>query len=83
MKFTDMPEDIKKKSLNDLKEEISKAIEELEHEKDLNNSIEKYNKLIQLNKYVENTFKEKAKEISKKTSNFISKISKKKNNNEN
>ena len=78
MKFTDMPEDIKKKSLNDLKEEISKAIEELEHEKDLNNSIEKYNKLIQLNKYVENTFKEKAKEISKKTSNFISKISKKK-----
>ena len=78
-----MPEDIKKKSLNDLKEEISKAIEELEHEKDLNNSIEKYNKLIQLNKYVENTFKEKAKEISKKTSNFISKISKKKNNNEN
>ena len=73
-----MPEDIKKKSLNDLKEEISKAIEELEHEKDLNNSIEKYNKLIQLNKYVENTFKEKAKEISKKTSNFISKISKKK-----
>jgi len=78
MKFTDMPEDIKKKSLNDLKEEISKAIEELEHEKDLNNSIEKYNKLIQLNKYVENTFKEKAKEISKKTSDFISKISKKK-----
>ena len=78
MKFTDMPEDIKKKSLNDLKEEISKAIDELEHEEDLNNSIEKYNKLIQLNKYVENTFKEKAKEISKKTSDFISKISKKK-----
>ena len=77
MKSINIPENIKNKTLEELKIEISEAISELEKEKDLKNSINKYQKLIQLNSFVENKFKEKAKSITSKTSEILSKIQKK------
>ena len=77
MKSTNIPENIKNKTLEELKIEISEAISELEKEKDLKNSINKYQKLIQLNSFVENKFKEKAKSITSKTSEILKKIQKK------
>ena len=77
MKSINIPENIKNKTLEELKIEISEAISELETEKDLKNSINKYQKLIQLNSFVENKFKEKAKSITSKTSEILKKIQKK------
>ena len=77
MKSINIPENIKNKTLEELKVEISKAITELESEEDLKNSINKYQKLIQLNNFIENKFKENAKSITSKTSEILSKIYKK------
>ena len=77
MKSINIPENIKNKTLEELKIEISEAISELEKEKDLKNSINKYQRLIQLNSFVENKFKEKAKSITSKTSEILKKIQKK------
>ncbi len=51
MKSINIPENIKNKTLEELKVEISTAITELESEKDLKNSIIKYQRLIQLNNF--------------------------------
>mgnify|MGYP001438784232 FL=1 len=77
MKSINIPENIKNKTLEELKIEISAAITELESEKDLKNSIIKYQKLIQLNNFIENKFKEKSKSITSKTLKILSKIQKK------
>ena len=77
MKSINIPEDIKNKTLEELKVEISAAITELESEKDLKNSIIKYQRLIQLNNFIENKFKEKSKSITSKTLKILSKIQKK------
>ena len=77
MKSINIPENIKNKTLEELKIEISEAISELEKEKDLKNSINKYQKLIQLNSFIENKFKEKSKSITSKTLKILSKIQKK------
>ena len=66
MKSINIPENIKNKTLEELKVEISAAITELELEKDLKNSIIKYQRLIQLNNFIENKFKEKSKSITSK-----------------
>ena len=77
MKSINIPENIKNKTLEELKIEISEAISELEIEKDLKNSINKYQRLIQLNNFIENKFKEKSKSITSKTLKILSKIQKK------
>ena len=77
MKSINIPENIKNKTLEELKVEISAVITELESENDLKNSINKYQRLIQLNSFVESKFKEKAKSITSKTSEILSKIQKK------
>jgi len=77
MKYINIPENIKNKTLEELKVEISAAITELESEKDLKNSIIKYQRLIQLNNFIENKFKEKSKSITSKTLKILSKIQKK------
>ena len=77
MKSIDIPENIKNKTLEELKVEISAAITELESEKDLKNSIIKYQRLIQLNNFIENKFKETSKSITSKTLKILSKIQKK------
>ena len=77
MKSINIPENIKNKTLEELKVEISTTITELESEKDLKNSIIKYQRLIQLNSFIENKFKEKSKSITSKTLKILSKIQKK------
>ena len=74
MKFTHIPENIKKKTLEELQKEISESINELEKEEDLNNSIDKYQQLMKLNNFIENKFREKAKSITSKTSDILKKI---------
>ena len=61
-----IPADIKNKSIENAQKEVSEIIEILEKEKNLENSIEKYHRLILLNNYIEQKFKDKSKNISKK-----------------
>ena len=60
-----IPADIKNKSIENAQKEVSEIIEILEKEKNLENSLEKYHRLIFLNKYIEQKFKDKSKDISK------------------
>ena len=66
MNFKNIPADIKRKSIEEAQKEASEIIEILEKEENLENSIEKYHRLILLNNYIEQKFKDKSKNISKK-----------------
>ena len=61
-----IPADIKNKSIEEAQKEASEIIEILEKEENLENSIEKYHRLILLNNYIEQKFRDKSKNISKK-----------------
>jgi len=61
-----IPADIKRKSIEEAQKEVSEIIEILEKEENLENSIKKYHRLILLNNYIEQKFKDKSKNISKK-----------------
>ena len=50
MKDKNLPPDISSTSLEDLTEKANQIIKSLENEKDLDNSIETYQKLLKLNK---------------------------------
>jgi hypothetical protein len=76
MKSKNIPENIKNKSLEDLQKEITKTVVELEKEENLKNSADKYQQLLQLNNFIENKFKDKAKSISLKAYRFLNKNSK-------
>ena len=79
MKEKNLPDDNNSKSLEELTEEADKIIDILEREKDLQNSIESYQKLIKLNNFIEKKFYAKSKEISQVYKDRINKIFKKKN----
>ena len=79
MKDKNLPNDIKNKSLNELTELANNIIKNLEFEKDLENSINEYQRLIQLNNIIEKKFQNTSKEISQTTKLKISQIMKKKN----
>ena len=66
MKSKNIPADIKNKSIEEAQKEVSEIIEILEREENLENSIKKYRRLIFLNNYIEQKFKDKSKNISKK-----------------
>ena len=66
MNFKNIPADIRNKSIEEAQKEVSEIIEILEKEENLENSIEKYHRLIILNNYIEQKFKDKSKNISKK-----------------
>ena len=66
MNSKNIPADIKRKSIEEAQKEVLKIIEILEKEENLENSIEKYHRLILLNNYIEQKFKDKSKNISKK-----------------
>ena len=59
--------DIKTKTLKESKEEIDKILEKLEslNLKDLESSIKDYEKLLKLNKHIDNLYKQKLKKITK------------------
>ena len=68
MKIENIPADIKSKSLKEAREEIQGILSKLESENiDLNNSLNDYQRLIQLNKHIDSLFKKKLKEISSKS----------------
>ena len=66
MNSKNIPADIKRKSIEEAQKEALEIIEILEREENLENSIEKYHRLIFLNNYIEQKFKDKSKNISKK-----------------
>ena len=74
MKEKNLPDDIKNKSISELTELANKIIENLENKKNLEDSIEEYQKLITLNNIIETKFKKTSKEISLNTRDKISKI---------
>jgi len=74
MKDKNLPNDIKNKSLNELTELANSIIENLEKEKDLEKSINKYQELIRLNNLIEKKFQTTSKNISQNTREKISKL---------
>ena len=74
MKEKNFQNNINSKSLDELTMELNKIIENLEKEKNLENSIEDYQKLIKLNNIIEKKFKITSKNISSETKDKIKKI---------
>ena len=81
MNEKNLPDDIHLKSLQELTSLANKIIENLESEKDLENSINEYQKLLKLNILIEKKFQTSSKEISEKTKSKIKDILIKKNEN--
>ena len=77
MKLKNLPDYIKGKSLNELTDLATSIIENLENEKDLEKSVNEYQKLIKLNNLIEMRFKNTSKNISDVTKEKILKILKK------
>ncbi len=77
MKEKNFQNNIDSKSLEELTIEVNKIIENLEKEKNLEDSIEDYQKLIKLNNIIEKKFQTRSKNISLETKDKISKIIKK------
>ena len=69
MKSKKIPVDIKSKSIKEAQNEIKDIIANLENtESNLSESIDKYNRMMQLNYHIQEEFKKKLKEI--KTADF-------------
>tara|TARA_B100001093_G_scaffold282835_1_gene270259 strand:+ start:55 stop:309 length:255 start_codon:yes stop_codon:yes gene_type:complete len=79
MKDKNLPNDYNSLSLEELTKEANRMIEELESQKDLENSIESYQNLLKLNNVIEKKFQKDVKNISEKTKENILKITSKKN----
>ena len=77
MKEKNFPNNNNPESLDELTKEVNQIIESLEKEKNLENSIEDYQKLIKLNKIIEKRFQTNSKNISSETKDKIDKIIKK------
>ena len=77
MKDKNLPNNYNSLSLEELTTEANKMIEELENQKDLGNSLDKYQNLIKLNNIIEKKFQMNSKEINEKTKEKISKINQK------
>ena len=78
MKVKNLPDDNNSKSLEELTQEVKRTIEQLEQEKDLNNSLDNYQKLIKLNNIIEKKFQKKSKYINQSTREKINSLGRKK-----
>ena len=78
MKDKNLPNDYNSLSLEELTNLANKMIDDLESQKNLDDSIEKYQNLIKLNNLIEKKFQKKAKNINEKTKENIAKIISKK-----
>jgi exonuclease VII small subunit len=68
MKSKNIPVDIRTKSIKEAQDEIKQIIETLENTKiNLEDSIEQYNRMIQLNYHIQDQFRKKANEIKQST----------------
>ena len=74
MKEKNLPGDNSLKSLEELTEEINKTIKELEKEKNLEDSLDNYQKLIKLNNIIEKKFQITSRQISNEAKEKIKKI---------
>ena len=79
MKDKNIPNNYNSLSLEELTDEANKMIKDLENQKDLENSIEKYQDLLKLNNIIEKKFQKDVKNIIEKTKENILKINLKKN----
>ena len=65
MTSKNIPADIKSKSIKETKEEINKILEKIEKgDANLESHISDYDKLLKLNKHMDDLFKKKLKEIN-------------------
>jgi len=70
MKIENIPADIKSKSLKEAKDEINAILSKLENQEgNLEDYQSDYLRLVQLNKYVDELFKKKFKEVSQSKNN--------------
>ena len=68
MKSKKVPVDIKSKTIKEAQSEIKGIIENLENtETNLEDSLARYNRMIQLNHHIQEQFRKKAKDISRTT----------------
>ena len=79
MKDKNLPNDYNSLSLEELTKEANKMIEDLESQKNLENSIESYQNLLKLNNIIEKKFQKNVKNINDKTKENILEIKSKKN----
>ena len=79
MNEKNLPDDIVSKSLSELTELANEIIEKLENEKDLENLVNEYQKLLKLNNLIEKKFHTTNKEISEDTKSKIKTIISQKN----
>ena len=74
MKDKNLPNDYNSLSLDELTNLANKMIDDLEGQKNLDSSIEKYQNLIKLNNLIEKKFQKKVKSINEKAKENIAKI---------
>ena len=79
MKDNNLPNDYNSLSLEELTIKVNEIIEELENQKDLEKSIDKYQNLLKLNNIIEKKFQKDIKNINEKTKEIVLKITSKKN----
>ena len=79
MKDKNLPDDNDIKSLDELTNDANNIIELLESEKDLQNSIDNYQKLIRLNNIITKKFQKNSREINETTKKKIQNITNQKN----
>ena len=77
MNEKNLPDDIHLKSLKELTTLANNIIENLENKKDLESSVEEYQKLLKLNILIEKKFQTSSKEIADKAKSTIKDILKK------
>jgi exonuclease VII small subunit len=79
MKDKNLPDDNNSQTLDELTKDINQIIEQLEKEKNLENSLNNYQKLIKLNNIIVKKFQKKSKHINEITHQKIKNIVNKKN----
>ena len=77
MKDKNLPDDIKSKSLDELREILNNLLNKIEISSNLENSTDEYQKLIKINNLIEKKFKSLSKEISNESKLKIDQITKK------
>ena len=78
MKDKNLLPDNNESTLEDLTDQANQIIEFLENAKDLNNSIESYQKLLNLNNIIKKKFNKSFRSIGKETNKKVKEIIKKK-----
>ena len=78
MKEKNLLPDNNDSSIEELTNQANQIIESLENEKDLNNSVERYQELLKLNNIIEKKFHKSFKFINEETNKKVKEITKKK-----